>query len=67
MMTDTTIYGYLLADGTVTCTSELCSGITAWGSEQGYQALMSFDDDGHGLSCDSCGEYVFEPSEEEEV
>jgi hypothetical protein len=63
MMVDTRIYGYYWSEGGVSCVpcfSRATDGMTH--AESGYQGLFSHDDDGNGLSCDDCGEYVFEPS-----
>jgi hypothetical protein len=58
MMVDTRIYGYV-DEGSVVCTS--CWQPADAIEELHAGPLFSHDDDGNGLSCDSCGEYVFEP------
>lgn len=66
MMVDTTVYGWL-NDGGVTCAR--CTGLDHWNGRldgilaEGVRPIYSLDDDGRGLSCDDCGEYVFEPDD----
>lgn len=65
MMTNTRIYGYL-GDGYAVCTG--CYNETEDGrpgGDEGLRPLYSIDDDGYGLSCDGCLEYIFEPELEE--
>jgi hypothetical protein len=59
MMVDTRIYGYV-DDGSVVCTR--CWQPADAIEELHAGPLFSHDDDGNGLSCDDCGEYVFEPT-----
>lgn len=61
MMMDTTIYGYV-GDGAV-YHDEHIGDLTQKGEElAGLSPLYSHDDDGNGLSCDECGEWIFEPT-----
>ena len=65
MNNDTTIYGYV-GDGVV-----FHPGCTATGAEDHAEgrvrALFSWDDNGYGLICDKCSEYIFEPYEREDM
>lgn len=67
MMTSTFIYGYYLGDGVAIHThhyDETEHGLP--GGPEGVQPLYSLDDDGYGLSCDVCGEYIFEPEDHDD-
>lgn len=64
MMTSTFIYGYYLGDGVAIHTHHYDPDRDGRPGEPGVYPLYSIDDDGEGLSCDECGEYIFEPFEE---
>ena len=58
MMVDTRIYGYVTDGATY---HPACTDARP-GDEQGVSALFYLDDeDPHGLTCDACSEYIFEP------
>jgi hypothetical protein len=61
MMVNTTIYGYVTDGGAyhVMCTTRRPDG-----DHDDVSALYYLhDEDPHGLSCDQCREYIFEPME----
>ena len=60
MMTDTTIYGYY-SDGGAVCSSCYDPERDGRPGEEGVYPLYYLEDDGNGLSCDECCEYIFEP------
>jgi len=71
MMVDTTVYGFV-GDGAVIHNNDRCAPdlfaavdgshryVDADGAD--YGPLYYMDDDGNGLTCDACYEYIFEPS-----
>ena len=70
MMIDTRLYGYTFDGGAyhVDCTiarpgthvaGEDC---VANARHEPVYGIFSLDDDGYGLSCDKCMEYIFEPN-----
>lgn len=67
MFVDTTIHGYVHDGGAyhVACTDrrpgDHIPGEDCRHSDDPVYGLFSHDDDGHGLSCDKCGWYIFEP------
>jgi hypothetical protein len=61
MMTSTRIYGYTLGDGSAVCSGHYDPEVHGRpGGAEGVTPVYSFEDDGHGLSCDA-GDWVFEP------
>jgi len=60
MFADTTIYGYIIEDeGIVLC-------VNCWANEPdprpAHSRLYSWaNEDVHGVSCEGCGGYIFEP------
>lgn len=62
MNIDVRIYGYIFGGGAYHPACLLPGQDPADNAE--ISALFSYhDDDVHGLSCDACGEYIFEPVE----
>lgn len=59
MMVDTTIYGYVNTDGAFHVN---CAGDPADAHDDTWSRLYYLDDeDPHGLTCDACYDYIFEP------
>ena len=59
MMVDTTIYGYVTGGGAYHVD---CAGDPADAHDDNWGRLYYLDDeDPHGLACDECSEYIFEP------
>lgn len=61
MMTDTTIYGYYISDVGATCAACWNRSPGYDGGNSGIYPLYSVEDDGNGLTCDDCFEFIFEP------
>lgn len=67
MMNDMTVYGWV-TDGSIICAK--CADLDYWapGLEhvlaEDARPLYSLSDDGEGMSCDDCDEYIFEPADE---
>jgi hypothetical protein len=62
------IYGYAF-DGYALCVGCVTERDIDVNTEQGFgraTALFEDNDDGEGLSCDGCHEYIFEPQVDEE-
>ena len=58
MNIDVRIYGYADDDSTIVCVP--CAPERP--ELNGLHGLFSDADDGYGLTCDHCGEYIFEPT-----
>lgn len=77
MMVDTTVYGLVGDGGIMHANSDCVPGLmTAEDGSHTYAApagdgtfaelhpVYYLDDDGRGLTCDSCSEYIWEPAED---
>lgn len=65
MMTDTRIYAYYLGDGLIVCPGCYDPDTDGLPGAEGIYPIYSHEDDGEGMSCERCSEYIFEPYEEE--
>lgn len=66
MMTNTFIYGFYLGDGVCVHTYHYDEAQDGLPGSEGVWPLYSSDDDGTGLVCDRCNEYIFEPDEDQD-
>jgi hypothetical protein len=65
MMTSTRIYGYVTEGGDVVCPGCYDPEHDGLPGEPGVWPLYDYQDDGTGLSCGHCGDWIWEPHVDE--